>query len=378
MQIAVKREHKKKKNLIYMFGIIVLSVLIINIISRLSTPFCDFYLKHITPIWTNTFGRVMSVFPFSLGEIFVILMCIFPIFAAVFLIISGIKKKNFTKRATLILKIFCFILSYLLITSTFGASILYHCSTVSDKMGYVQKEYTQTQLLDMYNDYVKIANELSEKVRRDENGKFLMTESDREDCRKAINNISDKLPELKGYVPKAKPVMFSDVMGIMSISGVFFPFTYESNYNKNMDDISQPATLCHELAHAKGFLLEDEANFIGFYACINSDNINLQYGGYIDIIEEIYISDSTAQQSIDSWSEQLRKDIAADFQYWNEVDDTFADKTIINVKTVNVLDEISNKVTDTSLKFNDVSDGINSYGRIIDLALAEYYDDKKS
>ena len=42
-----------------------------------------------------------------------------------------------------------------------------------------------------------------------------------------------------------------------------------------------PHTICHELSHLKGFMREDEANFIGYLACIGSDSPDFRYSGYL-------------------------------------------------------------------------------------------------
>lgn len=46
----------------------------------------------------------------------------------------------------------------------------------------------------------------------------------------------------------------------------------EANYNRQMYVANVPATLCHELSHLKGVILEDEANFLGYLACVSSED----------------------------------------------------------------------------------------------------------
>ena len=50
---------------------------------------------------------------------------------------------------------------------------------------------------------------------------------------------------------------------------------------------NMPFTICHELAHLKGYIYEDEANFIAFMACINSDNLFFQYSGYLNVLNYV-------------------------------------------------------------------------------------------
>ncbi len=42
-----------------------------------------------------------------------------------------------------------------------------------------------------------------------------------------------------------------------------------------------PFTACHELAHLRGFMQEQEANFIGYLAGTRSDSLEFNYSGYM-------------------------------------------------------------------------------------------------
>lgn len=51
----------------YLIGVVV--IVIINIIAWISTAFCDWYIDNIFPIWLNTYARLTSIVPISVGEI---------------------------------------------------------------------------------------------------------------------------------------------------------------------------------------------------------------------------------------------------------------------------------------------------------------------
>ncbi len=69
--------------------------------------------------------------------------------------------------------------------------------------------------------------------------------------------------------------------------GVYFPFSLEANYNTYISDIRYPHVACHELAHLKGYIYEDEADFIAYLACVGSDDEQLQYAGYLGVLDYI-------------------------------------------------------------------------------------------
>lgn len=69
--------------------------------------------------------------------------------------------------------------------------------------------------------------------------------------------------------------------------GYYFPFSMEANYNGTMYIVNKPSVICHEFAHLKGFMQEDEANLIGYLACINSDDAFFRYSGYMGVLNYV-------------------------------------------------------------------------------------------
>ena len=147
----------------------------------------------------------------------------------------------------------------------------------------------------------------------------------------------------------------------------------EANYNDVMYIMNKPATMCHELAHLRGYIFEDEANFISFLACIQSDDPVFEYSGYLSVLyyldndfwdavgrnRELY----NAQPAITA---QVHADnIFLTDEEWKRING----KALINTE---VVDEISDVVVDTTLKANGVGDGMNSYNRVVKLLL-QYY-----
>ena len=48
---------------------LILGAVILEIVAVNSTAFSDWYRTHIFPLWVTTYGRLTSLFPFSVGEI---------------------------------------------------------------------------------------------------------------------------------------------------------------------------------------------------------------------------------------------------------------------------------------------------------------------
>lgn len=66
-----------------------------------------------------------------------------------------------------------------------------------------------------------------------------------------------------------------------SSSGVYMPFTGEGHVDDGLHILQKPFTLAHELAHGYGFGDEAICNFLGYLACVRSNNPAIQYSGYL-------------------------------------------------------------------------------------------------
>jgi hypothetical protein len=83
------------------------------------------------------------------------------------------------------------------------------------------------------------------------------------------------------YFSAPKEVYFSEALSYLSISGFYFPFTAEANINTKEGNIYIPFVICHEKAHQYGIMREQDANFVAYLACIQSQNSDFIYSGYL-------------------------------------------------------------------------------------------------
>ena len=188
--------------------------------------------------------------------------------------------------------------------------------------------------------------------------------SDTAECAKiSFDRLEPTYPTLKSGYGIPKPVLASRLMSWFDITGIFFPFTFEANVNVDVPDYSIPSTMCHELSHLRGYMREDEANFIAFLACRESDSPDFYYSGvmlaFIHTNNALYSIDPEAQGAIYSTlSDGVRRDLSFNSAYWKQFEGLAA--------------EISNNVNDAYLKSHQQEDGVKSYGRMVDLLLADY------
>lgn len=51
----------------------ILIAVLLNIISRVSPQFAQYYVNYIFPLWVESYGRVTGLFPFSVGKMMIYL-----------------------------------------------------------------------------------------------------------------------------------------------------------------------------------------------------------------------------------------------------------------------------------------------------------------
>lgn len=183
-------------------------------------------------------------------------------------------------------------------------------------------------------------------------------------AREAMGALAERYDVLDAWYPKPKAVFFSKFMSRTEITGVYSPFTMEANVNVAATEYTIPATMCHELSHLRGFMREDEANFIAYLACRASDDAEFQYSGTMLALvytgNQLYRADADRYFELrEEYSEGVNLDMRIDAEYWQQFDNT-------------VISKVSNTVNDTYLKANNQTDGVKSYGRMVDLLLADY------
>lgn len=377
---------RKKAGIIYLAIAVFIGVL--NIIAWNNSAFCDTYIRYIFPVWVNTYGRITGIFPFSVGELLLLagVICIVIFFLLLIVnmalgIWSLLRRKGdspmhiknglwkFSKGY------FCFFGWTVLVVCmvmTLNCFILYHGSTFSEQ--YYGKEdgnYTVEELIKVRNMVVEHCNKLSTQMKRDENGDILYSEDLREEAVGAMKVLGKQYDQLDGYYPLPKPLAASDFFSQQYITGYYFPFSMEANYNNVMYISQYPSTLCHELAHLRGYIYEDEANFIAYLACIGSADLMFQYSGYLSVL---FYLDNDLWDALgeDAYIQQPRiaPQVYADNIFLKQAEwDRINDKAVIDTETV---DEISDTFTDTVLKANGVKDGMISYSRVVELLLWYY------
>ena len=226
-------------------------------------------------------------------------------------------------------------------------------------------KYTKEQLREVLMYTAEKVTEWAPEVTLDSEGHTVLPEGLSDRARAAMEKLSQEYGPLRSYYPPLKPVMLSELMCYGHITGVFSFFSMESNYNQNDVPENRGFIFCHELSHMTGFMREDEANFISYLACTGSGDSYLAFSAYYNAL--IYLlnayypeaSGDEYGQALAAIPQSTLKQLVMENEFWDKYKTDFG--------------EVAEAMNDVYLKVNDQSDGTKSYGRVVDLLIADYY-----
>ncbi len=371
--IDMKKTLSKKYLVQYIIIAVILTVCaVICAFSRSSAAFADSYRDNVFLKLQAVFGRISGALPFSLGELMIAIAVSGGIsLIAVYIVLMIQKKGKRGKISAVCSLIVLWIAAFVMLTETLNCFIMYRCSSFASVYGIGEEKFTAEELYSLAMTITEKCNEAEALIERDENGNMLITCDVYVETKAAMQNISYEYPTLSGYYPDPKAILCSGVMTRFDLLGIYFPFSLEANYNKNMYNSELPETICHEFAHLKGWIKEDEANFISYLACIESDSPELVYSGYMSalsylrskVYREASISDEDKAVLFSAANDNVVHDLVEKGRIFREAKET---------KLGTAMSVVSDKAMETSLRLNGVSDGVKSYGRFVDLLLNYY------
>ena len=341
-------------------AVLITAAILLLYAARSVDGFAGWYTGHIYRILAGVIGRFFGLFPFSVVE----LGLYGSVIAFLVFLIGGIIRRNLTywKR---FLSGLVFYAAVLLFLYAACCGVNYYRTPFSS---YYFSTLNRMSAEDVVNkkELVRLCEWLTDCL----DGVAAELKDDGDAWRdlgekgvRAMRTLGKTQSVLDVYYPKAKPVTFSVILSAQQLAGVYSPFTVEANYNRDMVSYNLPHTICHELSHLSGFMREDEANFIGYLACIGSEDEDFRYSGYL--MGWIYAGNALAKQDYEKYvelymrlPESVRDDLSENNQFWDRYQGKVA--------------EASTKMNYTYLKVNGQSEGVKTYGRVVDLMLWDY------
>ena len=173
--------------------------------------------------------------------------------------------------------------------------------------------------------------------------------------------LAEEWPLVAGGPVAVKRVWLSPGLSLLGISGIFFPFTGEANVNTTLPEWTLPFIAAHEVAHQRGFAREDEANYLAYAACRRHPDAAARYAsaleGSLYALGALRGTDPDAHHALQSRrGPAVMRDLDA-LEAWRRRYESRAGA-------------VQEKVNDAYLRAQG-QDGVSSYGRMVDLLLAE-------
>lgn len=329
--------------------------------------FTEWYATHIYKTVSLGFDWASSLLPFSLAEVLLLLFALWAVIYIVKAVIQLIRAKGKRLRVLWRAVINPVLLgSILLFVFVANAGVNYYRMPFEQAIGLEVTKSSVQELKALCYTLAEDATQLRTQLQEDENGIMRLSQSDSataQRAKEAYDKMQERYPTLTaGYGP-TKQLWLSQYLSYTKITGFFFPFTVEANVNNDVPDYSIPSTMCHELSHVRGYMREEEANFIAYLVCMSSGDQELMYSG--TMLAFVHAGNALSGVSRADYTDVFRtlgegvqRDIKANSEYWAQFEGPVA--------------QAASTMNDTYLKANGQQDGVKSYGKVTDLLLSYY------
>lgn len=328
-----------------------------------SAAFSDWFNAYIGRAVRNLLAALTNLLPFSLCECLLILL---PLWAVLLILLA----RRFAESLRSALIYFAIILGgvctvWSLFVWTFASG--YYGTPLAQKLSLDRTAVSAEELYQTASILSQEINKAANGLITLESGASVMPYSYTEMNQKllqAYDSLHEKHPFLSHSSGKVKPIMLSEPMSYTHITGVYTFFTGEANLNVNFPDYTLPFTAAHEMAHQRGIAREDEANFIAFLVCMESQDPYIRYSGLLNLYDYVIAALSQASpelfaQNYATLSREIRDERMAYHTFFEQYRD-------------NVIADISSATNDLYLQSQGTPEGSQSYGMVVELAVAYY------
>lgn len=362
---------------IYLLALLLdLLALAANQLAARSSAFANAYSHYVYRVLSLGIGSVTGLLPFSVVE--------FLLYATIlFVLVDFVKQLRRAIRSGIARPLLHFLghlfllLSALLVLYVFLCGINYHRTSFSEEAGLSVTideggtVYDEADLLALCDYLVTEINDTEAQLDVPCIGQTSETPKPSaawlwhagRTGQRAMEKLGQRYHRLSGHYPYPKPILNTWILSVQQTTGVYSPFTVEANYNRDIAYYDIPFTICHELSHLRGYMQEEEANFIGVLATIGADDLYFNYSGYVSAW--VYAGNALAR--IDSTAfatlyarinARTRQDMLYNNAYWQQFEGKPA--------------EAHEHLNDVYLKIQGQATGVRSYGHVTDLML-EYF-----
>ena len=340
---------------------------LVYVLARFWTAFAEFWARYPSQGLRFILAKLTSWIPFSLAEALILSL---PVLAAAYIIYSNrALNRSDSPRAfwSCLMPLICAIfllLSYFCLA--FGPC--YFRNGLDTNLGFKREAVSAEDLRDCAVWLSGEIEAIEDQIAYGASGHSYMPYSYYEMTGKlndAFAAYAEKADYISSFRASVKPVVLSVPMTYTHISGVYTFFTGEANVNVNFPDFCTPYTTAHEMSHQRGIAREDEANFVAFLVCMESDDVYIRYSALVNLLQYVLSALSRADSELYAtvyrghYSSALRSELSAYSKFFDEYRQSTAST-------------VDGAVNDTFLQSQGQTQGTQSYGLVVDLFVAYY------
>ncbi len=331
--------------------------LCVFLVKRAGSDFWRFYPAFSRAV-TGFLARVFSFTDYTLWEGLLVLL----VAASLVIVVAGVFKGTAWKR-------FCGFLMLgsamiLLYMAIWGLN--YFAPSAASRVGLEETLYTPQELAEATAYFAEEAEVWADRIPRDEKGLMAADVGTFSyEVNRSCEALAARYPDFSAPRVSAKILTSSPLMAKVGTVGMFVAFTGECGVSSKDFNSAMPFTIAHEIGHRLSFARENEANFIAYMICENSDDPRLKYSAYYMAYtycgNALYKVDPELNLEVaGKVGPLLRADLKAAIEHYD---------SLTNEKA----EEVYNKTYDYYLKTMLVDNGMQSYGEVVDLLVMWYY-----
>lgn len=325
----------------------VATFLLTEVLSRFPSFTESVYSESIYPIIATILTTFSRWFPFSMDDLFYVLLIVFGIICLLLVIFRKLKIRKF-----LVILVNSLALLYILFYWLWGFN--YFREPLNERLDITNSKPDTEEFVDVFKQLIQNTND----------SYVPMDSISKQHIDSLVEASYHRLSRfLKLDYPsgsrRAKPITFSKFFAAASISGYYGPFLSEVQVNSKILPVEYPLVLAHEKAHQFGITSEAEANFYSWLVCTQSPSKQLQYSANLYLLR-YFVYEGYQLKNFKQLAEKIDEPVKADFRRIREHWMQMRNKKI---------DAVATKVNDAYLKTNKVEKGIEDYTGVVQFVM---------
>src|SRR6185312_3890764 len=180
-------------------------------------------------------------------------------------------------------------------------------------------------------------------------------------AKKSYDEVQKIYPFLQYKNLSVKASLYGIPGDYLGFTGYYNPFTGEAQINTTVPEFLQPYIATHEMAHQLGYAKENEANFVGYLAAVNSHDTLFHYSTYFDLFiyanrEVFYFDSLSSHQALQQLIPEVKDDIR-ELRKFNDTHESFLEPAIT-------------WMYGNYLKLNKQPQGMHTYNAVVGMLIA--------